>query len=86
MSKFFAAVLNQRLLKYALEKGVISKNQLGFMPGNRCSDALIILYNLFNRYCLRDSKYIYMLASSTLKKPLTQYLDISYFKNCSPIT
>ena len=59
MSKFFAAVLNQRLLKYALEKGVISKNQLGFMPGNRCSDALIILYNLFNRYCLRDSKYIY---------------------------
>ena len=59
MSKFFAAVLNQRLLKFALEKGVISKNQLGFMPGNRCSDALIILYNLFNKYCLRDSKYIY---------------------------
>ena len=59
MSKFFAAVLNQRLLKFALEKGVISKNQLGFMPGNRCSDALIILHNLFNKYCIKDKKYIY---------------------------
>ena len=26
LSKFFAAILNQRLLKFALEKGVISKN------------------------------------------------------------
>ena len=50
LSKLFAAVLNQRLLKYALENGVISRNQLGFMPGNRCSDALIILCNLFNKY------------------------------------
>ena len=29
------------------------------MPGNRCSDALIILYNLFNKYCIKDGKYIY---------------------------
>ena len=49
MSKLFAAVLNLRLLNFVLEKGVISKNQLGFMPGNRCSDALIILHNLFNK-------------------------------------
>ena len=59
MSKLFAAVLNQRLLAFVLEKGIISKNQLGFMPGNRCSDALIILFNLFNRYCLQNGKYIY---------------------------
>ena len=59
MSKFFAAVLNQRLLNFALEKGVIRKNQLGFMPGNRCSDALIILYNIFNKYCVKRNKYIY---------------------------
>ena len=58
-SKFFAAVLNQRLLKFALENGVIRKNQLGFMPGNRCSDALIILYNLFNKYCIKGNSYIY---------------------------
>ena len=59
MSKFFAAVLNQRLLKFALENGVIRKNQLGFMPGNRCSDALIILYNLFNKYCIKGNSYVY---------------------------
>ena len=59
MSKFFAAVLNQRLLKFALENRIISENQLGFMPGNRTSDALIVLYNLYNKYCVRNNKYIY---------------------------
>ena len=59
MSKFFAAVLNQRLLKFSLENGIIAENQLGFMPGNRTSDALIILYNLVNKYCTKNSKYIY---------------------------
>ena len=59
MSKFFAAVLNQRLLKFALANGIISENQLGFMPGNRTSDALIILYNLFNQYCMTNGNYMY---------------------------
>ena len=59
MSKFFAAVLNQRLLKFALENGIICENQLGFMPGNRTSDALIILYNLFNKYCVKSKKLMY---------------------------
>ena len=59
MSKFFAAVLNKRLLKFAIEKGIIRENQIGFMPGNRTSDVLIMLYNLFNKYCIQNSKYIY---------------------------
>ena len=59
MSKFFAAVLNLRLLKFSIENGIISDNQFGFMPGNRTSDALIILYNLFKNYCTRPGKYIY---------------------------
>ena len=59
MSKFYAAVLNQRLLKFAIEQGIIRENQLGFMPGNRTSDALIILYNLINTYCKQNNKYIY---------------------------
>ena len=59
MSKFLAAVLNQRLLKFALEHGIISENQLGFIPGNRTSDALIVLYNLVNKYCIQNNKYIY---------------------------
>ena len=59
MSKFFVAVLNQRLLKFVLQNGIVRKNQLGFMLGNRTSDALIILYNLINKYCTKNSKYIY---------------------------
>ena len=58
-SKLYAAVLNQRLLKFAIENNIISKNQLGFMPGNRTSDALIILHNLVNKYCIKGNKYIY---------------------------
>ena len=44
MSNFFAAVLNKHLLKFALQNRIINDNQLGFMPGNRTSDPLIILY------------------------------------------
>ena len=58
LSKFFASVLNQRLLNFCIENNIIAENQLGFMPGNRTSDALIILYNLFNKYC-KQNKYIY---------------------------
>ena len=61
ISKFFAAILNQRLLKFAIENGIIRENQLGFMPGNRTSDALIILYNLISKYCMKNNKYIYIL-------------------------
>ena len=39
LSKFYAAILNRRLLNFAIEKNIIHKNQLGFMPKNRCSDA-----------------------------------------------
>ena len=60
MTKFFAAVLNKRLLKFVLQNGIINDNQIGFMPGNRTSDALIILYNLINKYCVKNNKYIYV--------------------------
>ena len=71
MSKFFAAVLNQRLLKFVLQNGIVRENQLGFMPGNRTSDALIILYNLINKYCTKNSKYIYAcFVASSLRKTI----------------
>ena len=78
MSKFLAAVLNQRLLKFTLENGIISENQLGFMPGNRTSDALMILYNLYNKYCMRNSKYIYACFVDFKGVP---FQGIFYFKN-----
>ena len=46
LGKLFMALLNNRLLKFALDNRIISSNQLGFLPGNRTSDAhLIILFN-----------------------------------------
>ena len=59
MSKFYAAILNRRLLNFAIENNIIHKSQLGFMPGNRCSDAMIILYNLFVKYCKKGNGYMY---------------------------
>ena len=35
-------ILNQRLLKYVIENNILSKEQLGFVAGNRTSDAHII--------------------------------------------
>jgi len=58
LGKLFSAILNSRLLKFAIENNLIAKEQLGFMPGNRTSDALIVLYNLYNQYC-RNNKYMY---------------------------
>ena len=59
LSKFYCAVLNRRLLNFAIENNIIDQSQLGFMPGNRCSDALIILYNLYIRYCKHGNRYMY---------------------------
>ena len=58
-SKFFLAILNSRLLKFAIENQILSKTQLGFLPGNRTSDALLILHNLVDYYCNKNKKYLY---------------------------
>ena len=59
LSKFYAAILNRRLLNFAIENNIIHRSQLGFMPGNRCSDAMIILYNLFVKCCKQRNGYMY---------------------------
>ena len=58
-AKYFLAILNQRLLKFVTEKKILSKSQLGFIPGNRTSDALLILHNLIDHYCHKNKKYIF---------------------------
>ena len=58
-SKFFTAVLNMRLLDFCLKNKILSEEQMGFIPGNRTSDAFIVLHNLINDYCHIKSKYIY---------------------------
>ena len=58
-AKFFCAILNKRLLKYVVDNKILSTAQLGFLPGNRTSDSLLILYNLIDYYCHKNSKYIF---------------------------
>ena len=57
--KFFISILNQRLLKFIMERKIISRTQLGFLPGNRTSDALLILHNLIDHYCIKQKRRLY---------------------------
>ena len=58
-AKYLLATLNHRLLAFVIDKNILSKSQLGFLPGNRTSDALITLYNLIDYYCHKGKKYLY---------------------------
>ena len=55
LGKLFIAVLNNRLLQYAVENNIISKNQLAFLKLNRCSDAHIIFNNIVNKHCHKNN-------------------------------
>ena len=59
LGKPFTSILNQRLLKYVIENNILSKEQLGFVAGNRTSDAHIILNNLLELYCHKRGKKIF---------------------------
>ena len=51
--------MNRRLLDYVRDKNILSENQLGFVSGNRTSDAHIILYNIIQKYCQIENRRIY---------------------------
>ena len=57
--KLFMSLLNNRLMQYTLEKEILSKNQLGFLSGNRTSDAHIITHNLIRKYCHKYNTKLY---------------------------
>ena len=59
LGKLFSSVLNQRLLHYVLEKNILSEEQLGFIAGNRTSDAHLILHNLSQLYCHKKGQKIF---------------------------
>ena len=50
LGKLFLSILNARLLKYAIDNKILSKKQLGFLAGNRTSDAHIIIHNMIRKY------------------------------------
>ena len=57
--KLFTTLLNNRLLEFANENNIISPNQLGFLPGNRTSDAHLIIHNIIQRQCHKNKKRLY---------------------------
>ena len=59
LGKLYSSVLNQRLLKYVIENKILNKAQLGFVGGNRTSDAHIILYNLLQSQCHARGANVY---------------------------
>ena len=59
LAKFFYTVINNRLTIYCNDKNILSPSQLGFIPGNRTTDAHIILHNLICKYCHYGGKKLY---------------------------
>ena len=59
LSKLYFTIIKNRLFDYCMEKGIISQQQLGFLPGNRTSDAHIILHNLISKYCHKKQNNMY---------------------------
>ena len=51
LGKLYSAILNKRLLKYATDNKILKDEQLGFLAGNRTSDAHLILHSLIQSYC-----------------------------------
>ena len=59
LGKLFLTILNNRLLIFSKDKGILSEKQLGFVAGNRTSDAHIIINNLVKKYCHKNGLKIF---------------------------
>ena len=80
VNKLFAAILNKRLITYTKDNNIIAEEQLGFVKGNRTSDAHFVIHNLTQDYCRKKGNTC-IVASLTLKKHLIAYLEIFYSIN-----
>ena len=59
LGKLYTAILNTRLTKYAIAKSILKPEALGFVAGNRTSDAHLILHSLIQRYCHQQNEKIF---------------------------
>ena len=57
--KLFMSLLNNRLQDFVTRNKIISPNQLGFLPGNRTSDAHLIIHNLIQNQCHKNGNKIF---------------------------
>ena len=59
ISKILERILNERLLVFCKKNNILSEFQLGFVKGNRTSDAQIMLHNLIDKYCFKQKNRIF---------------------------
>ena len=59
LGKLFLSILNSRLMEYVLGRDVLTDSALGFVPGNRTSDAHIIIHNLINKFCHKQKAKLF---------------------------
>ena len=59
LGKLFISILNHRLLQFTIQKQILSDSQLGFLVGNRTSDAHIIINNMIRKYCHKNNTKIF---------------------------
>ena len=59
LGKLFLSILHARLYMFTKSQNILSENQLGFVPGNRTSDAHIIIHNLVRKVCHKNNSKIY---------------------------
>ena len=59
LGKLFLSILNTRLLQFTNNNNILADNQLGFVAGNRTSDAHIIINNLVTKICHNQNSKIY---------------------------
>ena len=59
LGKLFLSILNSRLTAFAMDNNLLTKSALGFVAGNRTSDAHIIIHNLVNKVCHQERSHIY---------------------------
>ena len=57
--KLFTAIIHRRLEFFCKNENILSEAQLGFVSGNRTSDAHLILHNLIRDYCHKKGKFLY---------------------------
>ena len=57
--KLLTAILNKRLVVFCKENSILSPRQLGFVSGNRTSDAHFVLNNLIKDYCHNKGERLY---------------------------
>ena len=76
--KFFLAILNQRITKFAIEQNILSKSQLGFLPGNKTYTSL---YTTLLTIIVRRKRKITLGVLLTSKKHLIAYQETNYSKS-----